>query len=762
MKQEAKSIAPEPVPPAPTAEGAVDPVTLVAQAWTTLHARCARYMSEEAIAQVKAAFDFADNMHQEQLRKSGEPYIIHPLAVADICADLRLDETSVLAAILHDVVEDTQGTTDDIEKRFGSQVASIVDGLTKLSKVKFRSSEERLAENFRKMILAMSKDIRVIMVKIADRLHNMRTIRALPVEKRQRIAEETIEIYAPLAGRMGMYRIKAELEDLCLKELKPSVYFSLVSRVAQKKSQREALIENMRQDLLARLAEAGIKATVVGRAKHFFSIYKKMSERQMAFEDIYDLFAVRVMVDKTSDCYEALGIIHSLYRPVPGRFKDYIAMPKANLYQSLHTTVLAGRGELLEVQIRTWEMHDVAENGIAAHWAYKESRRDPRRKPVEDQLSKFNWLKQMVKNQAELTDPNEFLEAVKIDLFDDEVYVFSPRGDVFELRRGATALDFAFAVHSGVGLRTAGAKINGRIVPLRTLLESGDVVEIITSPNIRATREWLSTITTSKARSKIRQYLRTEERDQARSTGEAILDEELEKHGTSLAKAVKAGVLEDASRQFSVSGPEDLILQVGYGRINVQQAAQRILTLLHPELARQEPLPDFSEKPVELGHVLKPRPRSKRTRRAEDSVRVQSMSDIAVRFAKCCQPLPGQPIIGFVSRAHGVTVHAADCEWALSMDPARRVDCAWNIDGDCDMAVRLKIVTHDKPGVLAGITRQLANMGRNIIGAEAQTTPEKRGVVILKLQVSNITELKDIQQQLEAIDGVIYVERLSN
>lgn len=452
------------------------------------------YLDQTAIEKLRKAYLFAHSLHAGQLRKSGEPYIVHPIAVAEILAEYRMDETSLIAALLHDVVEDTHVSVQEVEKQFGINVASIVDGLTKLAKVEFRSSQEKLAENFRKMIVAMSRDIRVIVVKLADRLHNMRTLKALPLEKRQRIAEETSEIYAQLAGRLGIYKIKAELEDLCLKELKPSVYSNLVARVAQKRGEREKVINAAKEHLEKALQEHNIKAKVEGRAKHFHSIYKKMSEKQMEFEDIYDLFALRVLVSSVSECYETLGIVHSMYRPVPGRFKDYIAMPKANLYQSLHTTVVAARGELLEVQIRTSEMHHIAENGIAAHWAYKEKRgRDQARSGDEplsqEDLDKFNWLKQIVRHQKELQDPNEFLEAVKVDLFDDEVYVFSPKGDVFELRRSSTCLDFAFGVHSDLGLRTTGAKINGRMSPLRTTLHSGDVVEILSGNKIRATKD---------------------------------------------------------------------------------------------------------------------------------------------------------------------------------------------------------------------------------------------------------------------------------
>ena len=444
---------------------------IVERAWKAFE-NCFSTYAPHSREVLRRAFDFAHDKHRGQTRKSGEPYILHPLAVAHILAELHMDEVSLISALLHDVVEDTSVSLEEISKEFSEEVAGIVDGLTKLEKVKFRSSQEKLAENFRKMVLAMSKDIRVIIVKVADRTHNMRTIKGHKLEKQQKISQETLEIYAPLAGRLGIYRLKAELEDLCLKALKPSVYFSLTTRIDQKKTEREAVIQEFCDGLKNRLEHIHIPADVIGRVKHFFSIYKKMSEKQIDFEDIYDLFAVRVMVDTISQCYEVLGVVHSHFKPVPGRFKDYIAMPKPNLYQSLHTTVVNENGELLEVQIRTKRMHDIAENGIAAHWAYKEARKEEGLSTKTQDFQKFNWLKQIVNHQKELNDPDEFLEAVKVDLFDDEVYVFTPRGDVLELRRGATALDYAFSVHTDLGLKTQGAKINGRIVPIRTLLRS--------------------------------------------------------------------------------------------------------------------------------------------------------------------------------------------------------------------------------------------------------------------------------------------------
>jgi guanosine-3',5'-bis(diphosphate) 3'-pyrophosphohydrolase len=732
------------------------------EAYATLKEKCLKYLDPSSEPILYKAYQFAHNLHADQRRKSGEPYIVHPLAVAEILTDYGMDETTLIAAILHDVVEDTHVSVEEVSHEFGEQVASLVEGLTKLAKVQFRSSQEKMAENFRKMIVAMSKDIRVIIVKLADRLHNMRTLKALPLEKRQRIAEETIEIYCPLAGRLGMYRAKAELEDLCLRELKPSVYYNLIAKVVQKKAVRDKIIEQAKENLSNRLKEENINAQVFGRAKHFYSIYKKMSEKQMEFEDIYDLFAIRVIVNTIPECYETLGIIHNIYRPVPGRFKDFIAMPKANLYQSLHTTVVAAKGELLEVQIRTQQMHNIAENGIAAHWAYKEKKFKPSNDILkENEYEKFTWLKQMVHHQKELSDPDEFLEAVKVDLFDEEVYVFSPKGDVFELRKGATCLDFAFEIHTDLGLRTTGAKINGRIATLRTKLHSGDVVELLVGNKIRATKDWLNFTTTSKARNKIRGYLRTEERTIAKQLGVQYLEEELLKQNSNIEKLQKSGTFQDLHKTFSVGGYEDLLLQIGYGKLDVKNVVSKLLvnnSSVKNDLSIEDQAKALIKESEELSKdsfkLMK-----KRRSKNEDAVCVQGMTGIVVRMARCCGPLPGQALVGFVSRSRGVTVHSANCQWALSNDPARRVECTWNVVTSGKHNVRVRITTHDKPGILAEITKTISASQINIAGLECFTNPHKRAVILLRLELTDIHQLKDIHQKIEGIDGVLYVER---
>jgi GTP diphosphokinase / guanosine-3',5'-bis(diphosphate) 3'-diphosphatase len=744
-------------------------ITDVYVAFDMLSQHASEYLDEPSIEKLKQAFLFAHTEHGNQIRKSGEPYIIHPLSVCDILCEYKMDETSLLAAILHDVVEDTHVSVDQVNKLFGVHVGQIVDGLTKLSKVEFRSNQEKMAENFRKMVVAMSKDIRVIIVKLADRLHNMRTLKALPPEKKQRIAEETLEIYAPLAGRLGIYRIKAELEDLCLKEIKPEVYFNLVTRVSQKKVEREKLIDLAQKSLSEKLSEMKVHAEVEGRAKHFYSIYKKMTDKKMEFEDIYDLFALRILVSNVGECYEALGVVHSAYKPVPGRFKDYIAIPKANRYQSLHTTVVAARGELLEIQIRTFQMHGVAETGVASHWAYKESKEDgsKRKKQSDDpihpaDLEKFNWLKQIVKHQTELQDPSEFMEAVRVDLFDEEVFVFSPKGDVFELSKGSSCLDFAFAVHSDLGIRTAGSKINGRMVPLRTKLHSGDVVEIISANNVRATKDWLAFVNTNKARSKIRAILRTSERDEARRSGQDSLESAFEKLGTTFEKIARLGGFQEINKYFSVGSLDDAILQVGFGKLDAGQVAQKLAQVYQPQLESSLPsalIKSENEKIFETFNAQNSSSK-KRNSSSDDSVIVQGLDGILVRMAKCCEPLPGQPIVGYVSRGRGVTIHSLNCQWAISNDPARRVSCTWSQNAKHSHFVRLRILAHDRPGMLANVTKLISGSGLNIVGAEVQTTPDKRGIITVRVEVATLQELKDIYQKLEAQDGVIHVERL--
>lgn len=702
---------------------------------------------------VEKAYRFAANYHSHQVRKSGEPYITHPLAVAAIAASIKLDFASVIAAILHDTVEDTACTLEDIEKDFGSEVKHLVDGLTKISKIEFRSNQERLAENFRKMIVAMSKDLRVILIKLCDRLHNMRTIGCMSPEKCQRIAQETLDIYAPLANRLGVYNIKSELEDLCLKSLKYDIYQEIRSKIAAKKNARQAYIDEVKGILENELRKYGFKDIYVyGRPKHFFSIYKKMLERHLNFEDIHDLFAFRIIVNSVKDCYEALGVVHAMWKPMPGRFKDYIAMPKANMYQSLHTTVIRPNGEPAEIQIRTKEMHEICENGVAAHWAYKET--DSTESMAQTDLQKFSWLRQIMQWQNELQDPAEFLEAVKVDLFDEEIFVFTPKGDVFTLPHNASALDFAFAVHTDVGLKTIGAKVNNRLVPIKKTLSSGDIVEILTSPNQRPSKDWLSFVITSKARNKIRSYLRSEQREKSRKLGSELLEQALDHRGLDLETMQRSGDIEKLTKNAKEANLDDFLIAIGYGKVNLVD----LLARNFPEAPVKESITDQ----VNRAGYTEDKKRKAENRKQRQQVLVSGYEDVLVNFGRCCCPIPGEEIVGFITRGKGVTVHRSACARALDSDPARRIDVKWsNIDPTAPNKHRsyLSIITQDKPGVLADVTSKISEAGANVQKAEAKVSKDLTGVLEFELGVKDLAQLERVIKLLENIPAVVHVRR---
>lgn len=713
---------------------------------------------------VRKAYDFAAHCHRNQTRRSGEPYITHPLAVAQILTTLKLDIASIVTAILHDTVEDTEATFEDIEKEFGPDVRQLVDGLTKISKIKFRSSQERMAENFRKMVLAMSHDLRVILIKLADRLHNMRTLDNLPQAKRQRIAEETLEIYAPLANRLGLYAFKSELEDLCMRELKNEIYREISRKVAAKRAQRESYIEEVRNILREELEKYGFQhLTVYGRPKHFYSIYKKMVDRGLEFEDIHDLFAFRIIVDSVKDCYEALGVVHAMWKPMPGRFKDYIAMPKANLYQSLHTTVIRPNGEPCEIQIRTHEMNQTCELGVAAHWAYKERNTGESRGDTD--LQKFSWLRQIMEWQKELKDPDEFLEAVKVDLFEEEIFVFTPKGDVIQLPSGATALDFAFEVHTKIGLSTVGAKINGRMVPLKKTLKSGDIIEILTSPHQKPGKDWLNFVTTSKARNKIRSQLRSEQRERSKIVGREILAQEFASHGWDLDKMQKNNELEPLTRHGKESNLDDVLVAIGYGKLNPKELIARAFAgklpkaptsgEMGPQAKGSSSLPLTDGKKSETGGV-------KQT--SASGILVHDIENVLINFARCCHPLPGEDVVGFITRGRGVTVHRASCPRALDIDPQRRIDVHWASEaasGKGQHAAFLKVTALDKPGVLAEVTSAISACGANIQRAQIRVTPDLSGVLEFEMTLQSLSQLQAIIRRVESIPYVRKVERMS-
>lgn len=722
-----------------------------------LKSRLNSYVKDaQALALVDKAYAFASAKHTHQTRHSGEPYITHPLAVANILAELKVDLASVIAAVLHDVVEDTETKAEEIEQNFGKVIADLVEGLTKIRKIKFRSSQERMAENFRKMILAMAKDLRVILVKLADRLHNMRTLGSLNPDKRRRIALETMEIYAPLASRLGIYGIKSELEDLCLKETKNEIYKEISQKIAAKKKQREEYISDVISILEAELKKYSFKnVKVFGRPKHFYSIYKKMIDRQLVFEDIHDLFAFRIIVDSIKDCYEALGVIHAMWKPMPGRFKDYIAMPKANLYQSLHTTVIRPNGKPAEIQIRTQAMHSICEFGIAAHWSYKENEQLSSKGGTD--LKTFSWLRQMMELHHDVEDPNEFLAAVKVDLFEEEIFVFTPKGDVIQLAAGATPLDFAFAVHTDIGLKTVGAKVNGRITPLRSKVQSGDIITIITSPNQKPSKDWLNFVTTSRARNKIRSYLRSEQRNRSRKIGKELLIHELHKRGLDFEKLTEAKI-ETLVKSGKESGLEELFIAIGYGKINAKELIERAFPTPKATLkSLEEERERDRERDKEKSEPASQSPR----KRPQTGVLVSGMDNILVSYGRCCNPLPGDPIVGFITRGRGVSVHRHSCARALDLDPARRIAVSW---ADTDKGsglhtAHVRIVAKDRQGILAEITAVISAGGANIQRAQVKIAPDMTGILEFEITLHSLEQLNKIFNKIESVPNVVLVER---
>ena len=695
---------------------------------------------------VRRAYAFAVAAHEGQTRKSGDPYVTHPLAVAQVITELKLDVASICAGLLHDCVEDTTATVEQLQSLFGKEVAFLVDGVTKLGKLPYSTREEQQAENFRKMLLAMARDIRVILVKLCDRLDNMRSLHHLPPEKQERIAAETLQIYAPLANRLGIQWVKIELEDLSFQYLHPGEYEQLSLEVSKSRAERQEYITHVEGLIEKEMADNGVPCKVSGRAKHLWSIYQKMRRTERPFEEIHDAIGFRVVTDSQMHCYHALGVAHATWTPIPGRFKDYIALPKPNLYQSLHTAVIGPRGERIEVQIRTDEMHLVAEAGIAAHWKYKEG------KPVvAADEKKFAWLRQLMENHTELRDPTEFLESVKIDLFGDEVYVFTPQGDVKALPKGSCPIDFAYAIHSNVGDHCSGARVNGMIVPLRYQVRNGDTIEIITSPNQKPNKDWLKLVKTAKARTKVRYLLRTEQRDKAITLGKELLDKAFRKHNSTLARADKQ--LQAAAKELKCMDVDELIMQVGYGKVTAQQVLEKAL----PELGKAQPSALEKSESV-LKNLLR-----KVTRRTTSSgIKVAGADDILVRFGRCCSPLPGDPIAGFISRGRGVTVHRRDCEQGLDLDPDRRIEVEWDGSSNAQHEVALQVLCADKPGLLAHLSQAFTDYAVNINQAHCRTTEDGRAVNTFHASVKDLDQLKIIIRALTRVKGVFSVTRVSS
>jgi len=685
------------------------------------------------------AYQFSAASHQGQQRASGEPYLSHPLEVATLLVDFKMDVTTVTAGLLHDVLEDTTATKADLEREFGGEIAELVDGVTKIGKLAFSSREERQAENFRKMLVAMARDLRVLMIKLADRLHNMRTLDYLPPDRSRKIAQETLDIYAPLAHRLGMAKVKAELEDLALRNLNPGDYLDLQKRVAKRRLEREADINQVIAILQRKLSEVGIDSQIRGRPKHFYSIWKKMHDQGREFDEIYDLTAVRVITASVRDCYGSLGVIHSLWKPVPGRFKDFIAMPKVNMYQSLHTTVIGPKGDPVEIQIRTREMHRIAEEGIAAHWLYKE------RKAGKDKLDEsLVWLRQLIETQQDTKDPREFMDTVRVDLFPDEVYVFTPKGDVKALPEGATPLDFAYAVHTKVGEHCVGAKVNAKLVPLRFTLRQGDIVEIVTSPSQHPSRDWLKIVKSTRARAKINQWLKVEERARSIELGRELFEREARKYRLNPTPLLAGDDLRKVAADFGFPGSDDLLAAIGYGKSSVHQ----VLNKLAPNALLEPP----------------ERPKATQSRPAPtDGVRIRGVDDLLVRFARCCNPLPGDPIVGFITRGRGLTVHARDCLTVAKsvLDRERLIDVEWDVAEPGKRPVRIAVyIGQDRPGLLSEITGAISARNGNITKAEVTVTDDRRGINNFVVEVADVRQLQDIIQSIREVRDVINVERV--
>ena len=698
---------------------------------------------------LRRAYVFSAYEHKGQVRHSGEPYLVHPLEVADLLADMKLDVVAVAAGLLHDIVEDTQTPIERIKELFGSDVAHVVEGVTKLGAIPFSSSEERQAENFRKMLLAMVDDIRVILVKLADRLHNMRTLHHLPEERRVKIAQETRDIYAPIANRLGMSKVKNELEELAFKYLEPKAFEALRTSVEARRRETEGLIEELRTTITAKLAEAQVPIIQIdGRIKRLFSIHQKLKRQKIDLDQVYDFMALRIVVHSIKDCYAALGIIHQTWSPVPGRIKDFIAMPRPNGYQSLHTSVVSERGFPFEVQIRTAEMHRVAEEGIAAHWKYKEGRHGAGR---DEQY--FVWLRQLLEFQQEVRDPQEFLQNLKIELYPEEVYIFTPAGEVKALPRDATPIDFAYAIHTDVGHRCVGARVNGKMVPLRTRLRNGDIVQVMTAPGHHPSRDWLNFVVTSRARNKIKHYIHAEEKTRSLDLGRKVFEKEARRYGFQPKSLIEGPAFAAALSDYGYSKAEELFAALGYGKVAIKSVLAR---LVPQEQLKDTPEPGpIAQVASVVRRVLGP---------AEDKIKVRGFDDLMVFRARCCNPIRGEKIVGYITRGKGVSVHSAACPNVVNLlyDPERKIDVEWDKGTDASSySVRLSLQVEDRKGILADVTSKIAGINTNIRNVEATSDADARGRIDMTVEISDLKHLQKVVKALRTVDGVVDVERAS-
>ncbi|MBU5300278.1 bifunctional (p)ppGpp synthetase/guanosine-3',5'-bis(diphosphate) 3'-pyrophosphohydrolase [Clostridium sporogenes] len=707
--------------------------------------------SEKEIEFIKKAYNFACNAHKEQKRISGEPYITHPEEVAIILFEMGMDVNTMIAGLMHDVVEDTQYTYEDVAKEFGNEVADLVNGVTKLGKIEYKTKEEQQADNVRKMLLAMTRDIRVILIKLADRLHNMRTLRFMPVEKQKEKAQETLDIYAPLAHRLGISKIKWELEDLSFRYINPNEYYFLVRKIAEKRAEREEHIKEIVSNLQQNLKKAGIESEIDGRPKHFYSIYKKMHNKNKNLDQIFDLTAVRILVDTVKDCYAALGIAHTVYKPIPGRFKDYIAMPKPNMYQSLHSTVMGVGGRPFEIQIRTYEMHKTAEYGIAAHWKYKEA--------VENSNNidlKLTWLREMLDWQKETTDPEEFMQGFKIDLFSDEVFVFTPKGKVISLPNRATPVDFAYKIHTDIGHRCIGAKVNGKMVPLDYELKTGEIIEVLTSttpkgPNL----DWLSMVKSNQAKSKIRAWFKKEDKEENINKGKDILEKETKKQGYNFGELAKGEVLETVLKRYNMSSIEDMFAAVGIGAL---AASAVVLRFREQYLKKNKPELNWNEVRDQISKSNK----QKKKKSSSPGIIVKGEDNLLVRFAKCCNPVPGDEIIGYITKGRGISIHRTDCknmEQLVEEDPTKIVEVSWGKPKGGEYISELEVRAENTDGLLADIMLTINGSKTNLYAVNAKPIKNDSVVVNIKLKISNIEDLKSVMKDIRKLKGVLEVYR---
>ncbi|MFC5469477.1 RelA/SpoT family protein [Cohnella suwonensis] len=726
----------------------------------TLLERAATYMKDQDLRKIREAYDFAEEAHRGQVRKSGEPYILHPIAVAEICMNMQMDVTTVMAALLHDVVEDTTVSVDDIRERFGDVIAGLVDGLTKLERIQFQSKEEQQNENYRKMFVAMANDIRVILIKLADRLHNMRTLKFQSEESQRRIAQETLDIFCPIAHRLGISAIKWEMEDIALRFLNPQQYYRIAHLMKMKRTEREQHITELIERIREKLEEMGIQGDISGRPKHIYSVYKKMSSRNKQFNEIYDLLAIRILVENVKDCYATLGIIHTLWKPMPGRFKDYIAMPKANMYQSLHTTIVGSTGEPTEVQIRTWDMHRTSEIGIAAHWAYKDG--NTTGVAPNSFGEKMNWFREIIELQHETRDAAEFMESLKMDFFTDLVFVFTPKGEVFELPAGAVPLDFAYRVHTEVGNRTIGAKVNGRIVPLDHKLKTGDIVEILTSKHSYGpSQDWLKIAQSSHARSKIRQWFKKEQREESVDKGRELLDRELRRLGLDPQEFMTEEKLQEAAKKFTFNDVEDMMSAIGFGGITAPQVCTKLTEKMRKVAEEAQQIQLTSE----VKEMKAPSSGSgSEKKRANQGVSVKGVDNLLVRFARCCNPVPGDGIIGYITRGRGVSVHRTDCPNIPAgedgEEAARVIEVDWEDAVESNYSVEIEILGHDRRGLLNEVLQAVSESKTNISAVSGRSDKNKMAIMHMTILIRNKDHLQSVVDKIKRVKDIFSVQRM--